>query len=253
MFRDKKVIVVMPAYNAELTLRKTHEEVLGQDLVDLIILVDDGSRDQTAELARSLPRTKVCVHDRNRGYGANQKTCYRIALEEGGEIIIMVHPDYQYTPKLIPVMAAIIGNELYPCVLGSRILGGYALKGGMPLWKYVANRALTFVENILLGAKLSEYHTGYRAFSRQLLEQLPFHSNSDDFLFDNQLLAQILWRGCTIGEVSCPTRYFPEASSINFRRSVVYGAGCLMTAIIFRAAKMGLMTSSIFPADRQEP
>lgn len=249
MFRDKKVVVVMPAYNAELTLRRTHEEVLGQHLVDLIILVDDGSRDQTAVIARGLPCTKVYIHDRNRGYGANQKTCYQMAMEEGGDIIIMVHPDYQYTPKLIPVMAAMIGNELYPCVLGSRILGGGALKGGMPPWKYAANRALTFVQNLLLGAKLSEYHTGYRAFSRQLLERLPFHSNSDDFLFDNQLLAQILWRGCSIGEVSCPTRYFPEASSINFSRSVVYGAGCLRTAILFRAAKMGLVTSPIFPAE----
>jgi glycosyltransferase involved in cell wall biosynthesis len=247
MFRDKKVIVVMPAYNAELTLRKTHEEVLGQELADLIILVDDGSRDRTAVVAQNLPRTKVYVHDRNRGYGANQKTCYRMALEEGGDIVVMVHPDYQYTPKLIPAMVGMIGNDLYPCVLGSRILGGYALKGGMPVWKYIANRWLTLVENLLLGAKLSEYHTGYRAFSRQLLEQLPYEINSDDYVFDNQLLAQILWFGHSIGEVSCPTSYFPGASTINVRRSITYGFGCLFTALLFRLAKMRLITSKFFP------
>lgn len=247
MFQNKKVIVVMPAYNAEQTLRKTYEEVMGQNLVDLVILVDDGSRDRTAAIAKTFPQTKVHIHDRNRGYGANQKTCYLMAIDEGGEIIIMVHPDYQYTPKLIPAMVTMIGNDLYPCVLGSRILGGYAVKGGMPIWKYVANRLLTLVENLLLGAKLSEYHTGYRAFSRQLLEQLPFEGNSDDYLFDNQLLAQILWFGHSIGEVSCPTRYFPEASTINLRRSIVYGFGCLSTAVVFRLAKMRLITSELFP------
>ena len=253
MFKDKKVIVVMPAYNAEQTLRKTYEEVMEQNLVDLIILVDDASRDQTVEVARSLPHVKVHAHEANKGYGGNQKSCYRLALEEGGDIIIMVHPDYQYTPKLIPAMASLIGNGLYPCVLGSRILGGYALKGGMPVWKYIANRALTLMENLLIGAKLSEYHTGYRAFSRRLLEQLPLEANSDDFVFDNQMLAQILWLGHTIAEVSCPTKYFPEASSINFRRSVKYGVGCLGTALSFRLAKMGWARSRRFPLNMKDP
>ncbi|PJC74949.1 MAG: glycosyl transferase family 2, partial [Syntrophobacterales bacterium CG_4_8_14_3_um_filter_49_14] len=180
MFRDQKVVVVMPAYNAAQTLRMTYDEVMAQEIVDLVILVDDASRDDTAAIAKSLPQVEVYAHDRNRGYGANQKTCYKMALERGGDIIIMVHPDYQYTPKLIPAMASLIGNDLYPCVLGSRILGGYALKGGMPAWKYIANRFITFIENILMGAKLSEYHTGYRAFSRRLLEQLPIDVNSDD-------------------------------------------------------------------------
>jgi glycosyltransferase involved in cell wall biosynthesis len=247
MFRDNKVIVVMPAYNAAQTLQQTYNEVMDQGIVDLIILVDDASRDDTAAIAKTLPHVEVFVHDRNRGYGANQKTCYRMALERGGDIIIMVHPDYQYTPKLIPAMASMIGNNLYPCILGSRILGGYALKGGMPAWKYVANRFLTFMENILIGAKLSEYHTGYRAFSRKLLEQLPFNVNSDDFVFDNQMLAQIVWFGHTIAEVSCPTKYFTEASSINFRRSLKYGFGCLFTAATFRLAKVQMIKSILFP------
>jgi glycosyltransferase involved in cell wall biosynthesis len=247
MFKNKKLIVVMPAYNAAQTLQQTYNEIMDQGIVDLIILVDDASRDDTAEIAKTLPSVEVFVHDRNRGYGANQKTCYRMALERGGDIIIMVHPDYQYTPKLIPAMASMIGNDLYPCILGSRILGGYALKGGMPAWKYVANRFLTFMENILIGAKLSEYHTGYRAFSRKLLEQLPFHVNSDDFVFDNQMLAQIVWFGHTIAEVSCPTKYFTEASSINFRRSLKYGFGCLFTAVTFRLAKMQIIKSILFP------
>jgi glycosyltransferase involved in cell wall biosynthesis len=247
MFKEKKVIVVMPAYNAAQTLQKTYEEVMDQGIVDMIILVDDASQDDTAEIAKTLPNVEVCIHDRNRGYGANQKTCYRLALERGGDIIIMVHPDYQYTPMLIPALAALIGNGLYSCVLGSRILGGYALKGGMPPWKYAANRFLTLAENILMDAKLSEYHTGYRAFSRQLLEELPIDANSDDFVFDNQMLAQIIWFGHTIAEVSCPTKYFPEASSINFRRSVKYGLGCLLTALTFRMAKIGLTTSKLFP------
>ena len=180
----------------------------------------------------------VEVHPRNRGYGANQKTCYRLALAQGADIVVMVHPDYQYTPKLIPAMASLIVSGLYDCVLGSRILGGGALRGGMPRWKYVANRALTFAENVLLGAKLSEYHTGYRAFSRALLERVPLAANSDDFVFDNQMLAQILWLGYTVAEISCPTSYFPEASSINFRRSVRYGLGCLATAARYRLAKV---------------
>lgn len=246
MFQDKKVIVVMPAYNAEKTLRKTYDEVMAQGLVDLVILVDDCSQDHTADLARTLPNTLVHRHDHNRGYGGNQKTCYRLALEQGADIVVMVHPDYQYTPLLIPAMASIIGNGLYPCVLGSRILGGYARTGGMPLWKYAANRFLTLAENVLLGAKLSEYHTGYRAFSRELLERLPLERNSDDFVFDNQMLAQILWFGFAIGEVTCPTKYFAEASSINFRRSVRYGFGCLGTGLAFRLAKWGV-PSARFP------
>ena len=237
----------MPAYNAAHTLRKTYDEVMAQDIVDMVIVTDDKSSDETVSIAKSLPDTLVHTHEKNRGYGGNQKSCYRLALEAGGDIIIMVHPDYQYTPKLIPAMASLIGNGLYHCVLGSRILGGYALKGGMPIWRFVANRGLTLIENILLRAKLSEYHTGYRAFSRHLLEQLHIETNSDDFVFDNQMLAQILWFGYTVAEVSCPTRYFAETSSINFFRSIKYGFGCLQTALTFRLAKMGLMTSMIFP------
>ena len=248
MYRDKKVVVVMPAYNAARTLRQTYDEVRDQQLVDLIILVDDRSRDDTVALARTLPGVQVHVHEVNKGYGGNQKTCYRLALEAGADIVIMLHPDYQYTPKLIPAMVSIIGNGLHPCVLGSRILGGYALKGGMPLWKYIANRALTFAENLLLGAKLSEYHTGYRAFSRELLETLHLANNSDDFVFDNQMLAQILWHGFTIAEVSCPTKYFPEASSINLRRSIRYGFGCLGTGVALCLARAGLWHSQLFPA-----
>jgi glycosyltransferase involved in cell wall biosynthesis len=198
MFQNQKVIVVMPAYNAAKTLRKTYDEVIAEQWVDLIILVDDGSKDDTVAIARTLPKVRVEVHAVNKGYGGNQKTCYRLALEAGGDIIIMIHPDYQYTPKLIPAMVCMIGNRLHHCVLGSRILGGYALKGGMPLWKYIANRFLTAAENIALGAKLSEYHTGYRAFSRELLQRLSLVSNSDDFVFDNQMLAQIVWHGFTI-------------------------------------------------------
>ncbi len=246
MYRDRKVIVVMPAYNAAKTLVDTHREVLDQGIVDEIILVDDRSRDETVAIARTLPQTIVHVHDLNRGYGGNQKTCYRLALERGADVVIMVHHDYQYTPLLIPAMTSIIGNGLYPCVLGSRILGGHALAGGMPLWKYIANRFLTAFSNVLQGAKLSEYHTGYRAFSRGLLESLPLERNSDDFVFDNQMLAQILWQGNKIAEVSCPTRYFDEASSINFKRSMKYGFGCLGTAIRFRLAKWGLISAKDF-------
>jgi len=247
MFKNKKVIVVMPAYNAALTLQQTHAEVMAQDYVDQVIVVDDGSIDETVAIAEKLPNTIVHVHPRNQGYGANQKTCYKLALDQGGDIIVMVHPDYQYTPMLIPAMVTMIGNGLYHCVLGSRILGGYALKGGMPLWKYVANRFLTLVENVLMGAKLSEYHTGYRSFSRELLGQIPFNCNSDDFVFDNQMLAQILWLGYAVAEVSCPTKYFPEASSINLPRSIKYGFGCLQTAVTFRLAKMELLNTNFFP------
>ena len=247
MFRDKKVIVVMPAYNAAETLLRTYDEVMAQGIVDLVIVVDDSSRDETAAIAKTLPNTLVFTHESNMGYGANQKTCYRLALENGGDIIIMVHPDYQYTPKLIPAMASMIGNGLYHCVLGSRILGGYALKGGMPLWKYVSNRFLTFAENLLIGAKLSEYHTGYRAFSRKLLENLPIELNSNDFVFDNQMLAQAIWNGYTVAEVSCPTKYFAEASSINLMRSIKYGFGCVFTAVTFRLTKMKFVSSKLFP------
>ena len=247
MFKNRKVVVVMPAYNAEKTLRRTYEEVMENAEVDEIILVDDASRDGTVGLARALPRVTVHVHDRNSGYGANQKTCYRLALEAGADIVIMIHPDYQYTPKLIPAMVCLIGNGLYECVLGSRILGGYALKGGMPLWKYAANRFLTLFSNILMGAKLSEYHTGYRAFSARLLRRLPLEKNSDDFVFDNQVLAQVVWLGMDIAEITCPTKYFREASSINFRRSVAYGLGCVATALKFRLARMGLARPAIFP------
>jgi glycosyltransferase involved in cell wall biosynthesis len=253
MYRDKKLVVVMPAYNAAKTLRRTFDELMDQGIVDRVIVVDDASRDDTVAVARSLPGVRVHVHPANRGYGANQKTCYRLAIEEGADIIIMVHPDYQYTPRLVPSMAALIGNEVYPCVLGSRILGGYALRGGMPVWKYVANRFLTFVGNLLIGAKLSEYHTGYRAFSAELLKGLPLEANSDDFVFDNQLLAQILWFGHTIAEISCPTKYFPEASSINLWRSIRYGLGCLATALTFRLARIGLISSKLFPAQARRP
>jgi glycosyltransferase involved in cell wall biosynthesis len=247
MYFGKKIVVVMPAYNAAKTVTMTVDEVLQQQIVDEIILVDDRSRDDTVQVASSLLGVRVHVHEKNTGYGGNQKTCYRLALEAGADIVIMVHPDYQYTPKLIPAMASIIANELHPCVLASRILGGYSLRGGMPGWKYVANRFLTAAENLLLGAKLSEYHTGYRAFSKELLQKVDLSQNSDDFVFDNQMLAQILWHGFTIGEVSCPTKYFKEASSINFSRSVKYGFGCLNVGLKFRLAKMGLAQPKLFP------
>jgi glycosyltransferase involved in cell wall biosynthesis len=240
MLNDQKIVVVMPAYNAARTLRRTYDEVMAQGIIDLIIVVDDASQDETVTIARTLDRVQVEVHPMNRGYGANQKTCYRLALAAGAQIVIMIHPDYQYTPQLIPAMASLVASGLYPCVLASRILGGGALRGGMPWWKYLANRVLTLVENILLGAKLSEYHTGYRAFTRDLLERLPIDSNSDDFVFDNQFLAQVIWLGCPIGEVTCPAKYLPEASSINFARSVRYGFGCLATALRFRFARWGL-------------
>jgi len=246
MYRDKKIVVVMPAYNAARTLRQTYVEIREQQLVDEMILVDDSSRDDTVAVARSLEGVRVHVHEMNKGYGGNQKTCYRLALQAGADVVVMIHPDYQYTPKLLPAMVSIIANDLHPCVLGSRILGGYALKGGMPVWKYVSNRSLTFIENLLLGQKLSEYHSGYRAFSRRLLEKVPWEQNSDDFVFDNQMLAQIFWHGFTVAEVSCPTRYFREASSINLPRSIRYGLGCLGTALTYRLARMKLARSKIF-------
>jgi glycosyltransferase involved in cell wall biosynthesis len=247
MFKDKKVVVVMPAYNAESTLERTHAEVMDQGVVDEVVLVDDASTDRTTAIAETLPHTHVYTHQENRGYGGNQKSCYRLALELGGDVVVMVHPDYQYTPKLIPAMACMIGNGLYHCVLGSRILGGNPVRDGMPPWKYAANRFLTASENLLLRAKLSEYHTGYRAFSRELLETLDLSHNSDDFVFDNQMLAQVVWHGYVIAEVSCPTKYFAEASSINFRRSVKYGFGCLGTAAAYRLAKWGVVRSPLFP------
>lgn len=247
MYQGLKVVVVMPAYNAELSLRKTHAEVLAQGIVDLVIIVDDASSDQTSEIAATLSQTQIVQHATNLGYGGNQKTCYRTALQHGADIVVMVHPDYQYTPALIPAMASLIGNGVYPCVLGSRILGGHALRGGMPVWRYVANRLLTLFINLMTGAKLSEYHTGYRAFSRNLLERLPFERNSDDFVFDNEILLQILWLGETIGEVTCPTRYAVESSSITFQRSVRYGFGCLARSLTFRLARMGLVRSHLFP------
>jgi glycosyltransferase involved in cell wall biosynthesis len=247
MYRGKKVVVVMPAYNAARTLKRTYDEVMAQEVVDLVIVVDDASQDETTAIARTLPHTLVHVHPVNQGYGANQKTCYRLALEAGADIVIMVHPDYQYTPLLIPTMVSMIGNDLYPCVLGSRILGGQAMHGGMPWWKYFCNRVLTFSENVLLGAKLSEYHTGYRAFSAALLGRLRLDVCSDDFVFDNQVLAQIQWLGAMIAEVSCPTRYESESSSINLHRSIVYGLGCLRTGLAYRLAKLGLLKSPLFP------
>ena len=252
MINGKKVVVVMPSYNAESTIEKTCREVLDQDAVDLVVVVDDASTDRTMALARRFDRVVAHQHAENRGYGANQKTCYRLALDYGADIVVMVHPDYQYTPKLIPAMAGLVASGLYSCVLGSRILGGQALEGGMPLWRYVANRFLTLVGNLLLGTKLSEFHTGYRAFSRDLLERLPLDANSDDFVFDNQVLAETAWLRRPIGEVSCPTSYAPEASSINFRRSVTYGFGCLLTAARFRLAKWKVIGSPLFPpADAQ--
>jgi glycosyltransferase involved in cell wall biosynthesis len=226
---------------------------MAQGVVDQVIIVDDCSTDETVAIARALPGVILYVHEWNKGYGGNQKSCYRLAMENGADIVIMVHPDYQYTPQLIPAMASLIGSGLYHCVLGSRILGGQALKNGMPAWKYIANRFLTFTENIILGAKLSEYHTGYRAFSRTLLESLPLDANDNDFVFDNQMIAQIIWAGYTVAEISCPTRYFAEASSIQFWPSVKYGLGCLKTALLFRLARTGWMSPAIFRPIRKKP
>lgn len=244
MIHGKRLCVVLPAYNAEKTLVRTVAEI-PMDYVDDVILVDDGSHDETVAVARTLP-LHVVVHDRNLGYGGNQKTCYRQALERGAEVVIMLHPDYQYTPRLIVAMASLIALGQYDLVLGSRILSEGALKGGMPLYKYLANRVLTLVQNLLLARKLSEYHTGYRGFSRGLLEDLPIEENSDDFLFDNQMLAQAIFAGYSIGEISCPTRYFPEASSINFLRSLVYGFGVLKTSLEYRLVRWRVVSSRRF-------
>lgn len=244
MLNGKKIVVVLPAYNASRTLEMTYNEI-PFEFVDDVVLVDDASRDDTAEVARRLG-IRTIVHENNRGYGGNQKTCYKTALELGADIVIMLHPDYQYTPKLITAMAAMIAYGEFDAVLASRILGIGALKGGMPFYKYVANRFLTLFENLMIGHKLSEYHTGYRAFSREILEKLPIDSNSDDFVFDNQMLAQVVWYDYRIGEVSCPTKYFEEASSINFRRSVIYGLGVLKTSLQFRLAKAGICKGKLF-------
>ena len=234
----------MPAYNAALTLEKTVREI--PSWVDELILTDDASVDNTVEVAQSLGVKHIMRHDVNRGYGGNQKTCYKKALELGGDIIIMLHPDYQYTPKLIPSMVNLIAQDLYRVVLGSRILGNGALKGGMPWYKYVANRVLTFTQNIFLGQKLSEYHTGYRAFSKEALKAINFEQNSDDFIFDNQMLAQLIYKDFEIGELTCPTKYFEEASSINFKRSSIYGLGCLWVSLQFRLNKWGILNLNMF-------
>jgi glycosyltransferase involved in cell wall biosynthesis len=240
MFNGKKVIVVMPAYRAALTLERTYREI-PLDLVDDVILVDDASPDNTSEVARQLGIRHVIRHDRNKGYGGNQKTCYAKALELNADIVVMLHPDYQYTPMLLPAMISIIGNGLYPVVFASRILGKGALKGGMPMYKYIANRFLTFTQNLMMNQKLSEYHTGYRAFSGEVLRSLDFTHNSDDFIFDNEMIAQIFYKGFEIAEVTCPTKYFEEASSINFTRSSIYGLGVLRTSLYYMLTKLGLM------------
>ena len=244
MLNGKKIVVVMPAFNAAATLERTLAEI-DRQVVDEIILVDDCSHDNTAELSRRLG-LHTLVHARNRGYGGNQKTCYAEALRLGADVVVMLHPDYQYTPKLLAPMAALIAGGTFDVVLGSRILSGGALAGGMPVYKYVANRALTAFENVLTGAKLSEYHTGYRAFSRAVFELLPLEENSDDFVFDAQMLAQCIYFGFRIGEITCPTRYEPDSSAINFRRSVVYGLGVVGTTLSFRATRLGLLRSPVF-------
>jgi glycosyltransferase involved in cell wall biosynthesis len=241
VINGKRIAVVLPAYNAEKTLEVTIREL--PEIVDDRILVDDCSRDATADVARRLGLT-VEVHPKNRGYGGNQKTCYEIALKHGADVVVMLHPDYQYNPLLVTPIATMLAYGVYDCALGSRILGGGARRGGMPLYKYISNRFLTLFQNIMMGAKLSEYHTGFRAFTRELLEALPLERNSDDFVFDNQMLAQAVLIGARIGEISCPTRYFEEASSINFRRSAIYGLGVLRTSVQYRLAKWGIMRSS---------
>ncbi|MCS6875052.1 MAG: glycosyltransferase family 2 protein [Pyrinomonadaceae bacterium] len=250
MLNGQKIIVVMPAYNAARTLERTVSEI-PRDIVDEILLVDDRSSDETVKLAKEL-RLTTFEHEQNFGYGRNQKTCYREALKRGADIVVMLHPDYQYSPKLIVPMAGMIAYGEYDVVLGSRILGGTALKGGMPLYKYIANRFLTFFQNILIGQKLSEYHTGFRAFRREVLENLPLEENSDDFIFDNQIICQAIFFGYRIGELSCPTRYFPEASSINFGRSVKYGIGVLVTSLEFRLQRMKLVKFRIFRREGQK-
>ena len=245
MINGKKIVVCLPAYNAEKTLGKTYNDI-PHDIVDEIILVDDASKDGTIKLARALNIHHVIAHDKNRGYGANQKTCYQKALEIQADVVVMLHPDYQYNPALIPSMGGLVANNIYDVVIGSRILGKGALHYGMPLYKYISNRALTFVQNILLNQKLSEYHSGYRAYSSDVLRAINFSANSDDFVFDNQFLAQVFYKGFSLGEISSPARYFAEASSINFSRSVIYGAGVLMTSLQYRLNKLGILQSRIF-------
>lgn len=245
MINGKKIVVVMPAYNAEKTLEQTYAEI-PMDIVDEVILTDDCSKDNTVEKAKSLGIKEVLVHERNKGYGGNQKTCYNRALEIGADIVIMVHPDYQYTPKLVHSMAYMIANGVYPVCLASRILGKGALKGGMPIIKYIANRCLTLGQNFLLHQKLSEYHTGYRAFSAEVLRDINYNVASDDFIFDNEMLAQIFYKGYEIGEVTCPTKYFDDASSINFRRSSIYGLGVIRVSFLYRLCKWHLMKSKLF-------
>ena len=245
MFKNLKVIVVLPAYNAGKTLERTYQEI-PFDIVDEVVLVDDASKDDTLQKATVLGIRHIVSHTQNKGYGGNQKSCYAKALELGGDIVIMLHPDYQYTPQLIHAMASIIGNDVYPVVFGSRILGNGALKGGMPLYKYIANRFLTFTQNVLLGQKLSEYHTGYRAFSKEVLQAVNLNACDDDFIFDNEMVAQIFYQGYQIGEVTCPTKYFKEASSINFRRSMKYGLGCLKVSLLYRLNKWWVLKSELF-------
>lgn len=250
MINNKKLVVVLPAYNAALTLKKTYDEI-PFDIVDDVVLVDDCSRDNTVEVAHSIGIRNVIKHEKNKGYGGNQKTCYDTAMRLGADIVVMLHPDYQYTPKLIHSMAYLIANDLYPVAFGSRILGKGALKGGMPLYKYVFNRFLTLSQNILINQKLSEYHTGYRAFSREVIEKINYHANSDDFVFDNQMISQIFYAGFEIAEVTCPTKYFPEASSINFRRSMKYGLGVLGVSFTHFFNRIGLMHSEIYKPKKQ--
>ncbi len=245
MLLGKKIVVVLPAYNAELTLEKTCSEI-PKEIVDEVVLVDDNSKDRTVEVGQKIGIRHIIRHEKNKGYGGNQKTCYKKALELGADIVIMLHPDYQYTPKLIAAMASIIANDVYPVVLGSRILGGGARKGGMPFYKYVFNRMLTLSQNILIGQKLSEYHTGYRAFSRKVIERINIDANSDDFVFDNQMLSQIFYAGFQIAEVTCPTKYFEEASSINFSRSMKYGLGVLKVSLMHFLQRMGLGKFEIY-------
>jgi glycosyltransferase involved in cell wall biosynthesis len=245
MILGKKLVVVLPAYNAGLTLEKTYSEI-PFDIVDEVILVDDASKDNTVEVGKSIGIKHIIKHERNKGYGGNQKSCYDKALSLGADIVIMLHPDYQYTPKLIPAMASIVANGLYDAVFGSRILGKGALKGGMPVYKYIFNRMLTLTQNVLMNQKLSEYHTGYRAFSRAVLEKINYPANSDDFVFDNQMAAQVFYAGFEIAEVTCPTKYFPEASSINFRRSSKYGLGVLAVSVYYFLQKLGLAKFKIF-------